>query len=420
MDMYRVKLFFIISVVLALICIVCASCNTVSPVDTDIIDSARESTTDKSTQLTTEINTTDEITSFASQSIVPWLNPDETVWFEQEIEYILPNYQWMRWQVNIEVCTSVDDPLRIGMRMPQAWLLSSGQDHAPYSENLYGRLYEISPDEKMDKNTISQHILNSILSGIDSEIVGTTDRGLEYIIFRRESFFQRGYDYSCCIRISKHYIWYFSLEGIEQESFDFLTDVLNTVVLTGDFQYSDTPAPAESEQGDVKIMKISNMGVVGYENFGEQSMFDEDLEFIIPESWTLLGEFGRGTTFGLRDAPKYMFAPGTEHCEHPCIQIGTLIKTDENIPIDSKFHYNRNRMIPYYYQYPDNSVSEGKTSGNAPYVFYRTDLKEYHAVEYEVYVRLTNIYVLNFYLCVDSDMENFVYDVLNSINIIEK
>ena len=76
MDMYRVKLFFIISVVLALICIVCASCNTVSPVDTDIIDSARESTTDKSTQLTTEINTTDEITSFASQSIVPWLNPD--------------------------------------------------------------------------------------------------------------------------------------------------------------------------------------------------------------------------------------------------------------------------------------------------------------------------------------------------------
>ena len=37
--MYRVKLFFVILVALVLICIVCTSCNTVAPVDTDMIDS---------------------------------------------------------------------------------------------------------------------------------------------------------------------------------------------------------------------------------------------------------------------------------------------------------------------------------------------------------------------------------------------
>lgn len=417
MGFIGMKRLFILTI-FVFFCFAFSSCNTKPPIHT--IDSSESAATDLSTQISTAENT--EITSLItehilteSQPAISPVEPDEIVLCETPITLIYPRYQWL-WRRGMKVDTSEDNPFRICIQIPQRWLLSSEQYGSSYNQR---GLYEVSREEKVNLHMISKYWQLSILPGFKSCFEGTTNSGKDYFIIQDTSSSTNGdgdFDFFCYIRVSENYMFYFSVEGVESADLDSIITALDTVELTGDIQYHNPEAISNTESENLKFIEIPKIYIVSYHEWLEQSELNGYLKFALPESWHEI-DVGNNM-YARQDFPEYAIAPETERCDYPYIGEFLLVKTDKDIKLDADFHYKMNRMVPYNYRYPENSVYVGVMEGNTPYVLYRTDIKEHHAVEYIAYARLSDTYVVNFDFCVDLDMADLIYEVIDSMNLV--
>ena len=74
-----------------------------------------------------------------------------------------------------------------------------------------------------------------------------------------------------------------------------------------------------------------------------------------------------------------------------------------------------------YIQIQQQTVSLFETTGTTKsgnnYWISEKVIEDYHAIEYDVYVRISNEYYLNLTLCVDKNNSTIIYDIIDSIKL---
>ena len=408
--MHRLKLFFVTLAALVLICIVCTSCNTVAPVDTDIIDSKSSFFGDTSIGkatigLTSDVvsNSTDDVTISQSNWSLSELPESDDVLLTAECD-LFSGLKWVTTYNNIY--SSHPPTATIRMRVPGGADLRGYDIQFGDGGQILNRLcvYEAVTDALLE--TLTENAAASFWYYEKEELI--TDRSKYSIqLFHNTDPKNESYVYFCFVRLSENYVLHFRVTGRTEDR-----TVIDAILASAELvQVSEQWEPQKTIQTEESFKPVTLQSFYCIEKPASgplDSVWQDDmpseteLRLLLPKSWTLL--------------------PASEkdfenHKVHIYAELG-VPKIGVNM---QKCMYQSFLGLAFYpsaysdelFKWPE--VESGTTDSGNQYWLCRTENPSYHAIEYDVYIQLSEAYIYNFYLCVDADSAEIVYNIMDSL-----
>ena len=425
-----------LAVMLVLFCMFCSSCNTRSPVHTidslesaatsesvhmeteNTADSAKltvESTTEYTAESTEKIfsestdSTTEPVTSGANWSLTELPDSDNLL---HTTEVLFK--KTLKWCENYNFYSNPNLVAIVSAEVPQNTIIDRGS--LKYGEQIIDLvyIYELADNEPIDTIIQKGIIPASVPYYREKELF--TD-GEKYYI----QLFTGTYDsmYRCLVRISENYVLHFEVEGTDLDftAIDLICDTASVVEISPMLE-SQEPLKIDEPLKPVILKNLTWMEEPDYipmirePHIGGIVLSDmpEDtiLQISLPVSWTeFLGDdpFDRHlyAEFDLRIA-----GASPERCMYQGF-CGEFI-------YNTVYNTGRYKDEPFVCFAEDTpGVEEGMTGTGNSYWLRRTESPTYHAIEYDCYVQVSDVYIYRFELCLDVDNADLVYDIMDSI-----
>ena len=213
-----------------------------------------------------------------------------------------------------------------------------------------------------------------------------------------------GYTFSMqgFVRIQDKYMLRFMYDT-DKNNTDELCDILQTVALVEVQEQAFANAAEVQINEELRTVRIDNLIAIIEEEFQigvitEELSEEMHIEINLPASWELLP-----TKNGEMDVSEVFYTefgmPGSGTSPKKCLY--------------QAFHS--------VYLYIEDTTSrigtEGITASGNKYWLLENVIDDYHAIEYKVYVQLSDTYFWYFKLCADKDNTELIYQVIDSIRL---
>lgn len=424
-----------ISAILVFLCLMCSSCNTKPPVNTtdssessatsesmhtdteNTADSTKltvESTTESTAESTEEIfsestdSTTEPVTSESNWSLTE-LPDSENLLHTTEVLF----KKTLKWCESYNFYVNPHPVAIVSAEVPQNTISDRGR--LKYGEQIidFNYIYELADNEPID--TIIQKGIISADLPYYNEAELFTDGEKYYIQFFTGAFDSR---YRCLVRISENYVLHFEVKGTDLD-FTAIDLICNTASVVEISLMLESQEPLKMDE-PLKLVTLKNftwmeepdrIPMIREPHIGGIVINDmpEDtiLQISLPDSWTELckDRFNRHfyAEFDLRIA-----GASPERCMYQGFCGEYIYNTVYNTGL-----YKDEPFVCFAESTP--GVEAGITETGNNYWLRRTESPTYHAIEYDCYVQVSDVYIYRFELCLDVDNADLVYDIMDSI-----
>ncbi len=398
--MYRGKLSFVALVILMLVSIACTSCNTVAPVDTDIIDSGRNpieksgsenepSNEDPAQTSGLEIPTHTSLTVPLEKlySLIDWLSP---VFLDSDCTYLT-------------------------FETPSAYAWDSSKK-------------ELSFTDKNIVVTFSEK-LHEVASDVEIQQWGD---GFEELTGERLYAYERVerntgiYSYTFRVLFKEVSVYAsFSVETSCDEGVikEYIAPVLNSLELVLKSELFRNATEKQETQREWTRYQLKEYGIdyMNYADWYTQAPLEAGIHVSLPAEWSQVGGI-EGTGYPIEpflfasvNRPKNFIVKSDRTFEYSCFEFdevyyapGVLLNY-EILERDSLLH----PWWPTQYDY----WVEGTTDTGNAYLLLWNEIDVYHAVEYMALIQIED-YIVRFTFYADRDDLNLIYEILDSFIIL--
>ena len=414
--MKRLKSGSAVSGILVLICIVCTSCHAALSENTSAVNSEDKFFLNTSVENQTTEEAFDAVSSTTDSTTLPVVRQPE--WSLSELpgrdDVLLTAecnlFSGLRWVTTYNNIYSSHQPTAtIRMRLPgSAGLRGYDIQFGDGGQNL-NRIcvYEAVTDASLD--ALTENAAASFWHYEKEEPI--TDQS-NYLIqlFHNADSENESYVYFCFVRLSENYVLHFRVTGRTEDR-----TVIDAVLASAELvQVSEQWEPQQTIQTEEPFKPVALQSFYCVEKPASgplDSVWQDDmppeteLRLLLPESWTLL--------------------PASEkdfenHKVHIYAELG-VPKVGVN---RQKCMYQSFLGLAFYPSAYSDELSKrpeaesGTTDSGNQYWLCRTGNPSYHAIEYDVYIQLSEAYIYNFYLCVDAENTELVYDIMGSLQLL--
>ena len=425
-----------LAVMLVLFCTFCSSCNTKPPIhttdssesaatsesvhtETENTEDSAKSTVESITEYTAEStekifsestdSTTEPVTSGANWSLTELPDSDNLL---HTTEVLFE--KTLKWCKSYNFYSNSNPVAIVSAEVPQNTILDRGSLKCGEQIIDLVYIYELADNEPID--TIIQKGIISEYLPLYPEIERFTDNEKYYIQLFANTLESM---YRCLVRISENYVLHFEVEGTDLDftAIDLICDTASVVEISPMLE-SQEPLKIDEqlkpvtlknltwmeEPDSIPMIREPHIGGIVLSDMPENTI----LQISLPASWTEL----------LCDNPfdKYYYAEfdvriagaSPERCMYQGF-CGEFI-------YNTVYNTGRYKDEPFVCFAEDTpGVEEGMTGTGNSYWLRRTESPTYHAIEYDCYVQVSDVYIYRFELCLDVDNADLVYDIMESI-----
>lgn len=387
--------------ILTLLCILLCACETTTPAET----STAEVTITAAPVVTTAITTTAPIeTTTAVTTTAPILSTEpQTVTVHTGVS---PRLDWITNLANGFRHDYTTPTATFTYTLPSGWVSDdrsvASHDYVTLDKKQYISLYDLN--EIGTQSALPPFSVYEPLGATCIETVESNDLRIDIYEYTDPkavgyTFYMRGY-----IRVQDKYALRFEYETDENVTDD-LINILQTVTLVALPEKTSKNAADVQIHEELRTVRIDNLIAIVEEQlpYGvspEELPEEMYIEIDLPASWELLP-----TKTGETDIADVFYTelgmPGSGISPDKCLY--------------QAFH----SWYLSIEETADLHGTEGTSASGNKYWLLENTIDDYHAVEYNVCVQLSDKYFYDFELCVDKDNTELVYQVIDSVKLCE-
>ena len=397
--MHRLKLFFVTLVALALICIVCISCNTVAPVDTDMIDSGCDPIEKSGSENESSNNDLEQTSGLEG--------PTHTT-LTVSLEKLYSLIHWLSPVILDSDCTYLT------FETPSAYTWDSSKKEFRFT----------------DKNivvTFSEK-LHEVTSDVEIQQWGD---GFGKLTGERLYAYERAernmgmYNYTFRVLFKEVFVYAsFSVETPCDEWVvkEYIDPVLNSLELNLKNELFRNASEKQETQREWTRYQLKEYGIdyMNYTDWYTQAPLEAGICVSLPAAWSQVGgieDVGHliePFLFASVHRPKNFIVKSDRTFEYSCFEFDEIYYAP-GVLLNYEILERDYLLHPWWPTQYDYWVERTTDTGNA-YLLQWKDIDAYHAVEYMALIQIED-YIVRFTFYADQDDLNLIYEILDSFDM---